>query len=263
MHGKPIGNLSEAIKVQVGHEKDIPVICVPSHDTAAAVAAIPAKEEEFLFISSGTWALIGAELDEPIINEAVFGANLTNEVGAFNKITMLKNSTGMFILEKMKAEYEESKATEVTWETFLSLEARGTSKEVIEVNSAEFFNPESMIQTIIKSVGGIISETIDWGLWIDVVERSMAKNYAQTVADIEKVIGKSFESLYIVGGGSRNSKINQLTAEYTKKEIIVGGVESTSLGNIGVQLNYFNPEMDLKAIRAIIASSIQTFVFKA
>ena len=105
-HGTAIGMLHSNVKEILGISYDVPVICVPSHDTAAAVLAIPAEEDEFLFVSTGTWALIGMELEEPIVNEEVRKRCLTNEIGAFNKITLLRNSAGMFIIQRIKEEYE-------------------------------------------------------------------------------------------------------------------------------------------------------------
>ncbi len=261
-HGKMIGKILPAVKDQIGSDKDIPVICVPSHDTAAAVSAIPADKEEFLFISSGTWALIGAELEQPIINEKVLKAGLTNEVGAFNKITLLKNSTGMFVLEKMKTEYEEEVGKEISWDEFLNIKPIRIDEEIININSADFFNPSSMSKAIMNSINSNNVGKVDWGNLIDVVERSMAENYASTLSDVEEVIGKKFDSVYIVGGGSKNSRINRLTAEYTRKDIITCGDESTSLGNLGIQLNYFFPEFTLKSIRGILKNSIDMIIYK-
>jgi len=254
-HGKIIGDLLPSVKEEIGIVGELPVICVPSHDTAAAVLAIPAEENEFLFISSGTWALIGAELDEPIINESVMEKGLTNEVGAYNKTTLLKNSTGMFILEKMKKEYEEELEKTVTWDDFLSISKNTVVDEWIDVNDSEFFNPVHMGKAIEKSLG-YNKDILDWGHLVSIVQCSMAKNFADTILDIEDVTGKSFNNVYLVGGGSRNETINKLTAEYTGKTVITCGDESTCLGNLGAQLNYFEPKLKLQDIRHIINNSI-------
>lgn len=282
-HGQVIGDLLPSVKEDMGIEGKLPVICVPSHDTAAAVMAIPAEEDEFLFISSGTWALIGAELDEPIMNEAVLSKGLTNEVGAYNKITLLKNSTGMFILEKMKKEYEEENDGKISWDVFLSLTAKSNTAKSntdtwIDVNDPGLFNPthmgraveglievkiEAKIEAKITEKAQTENSSIDWGKLLGVVQRSMAKNFADTTSDLEAVIGKNFDTIYIVGGGSRNQYINQLTATYSRKTVVTCGEESTCLGNLGAQLNHFKPELTLKDIRQIIKNSIEIKSYQA
>lgn len=263
VHGKKIGYLLSSIKEELDIDYDIPVICVPSHDTASAVMAIPAHEDEFLFISSGTWALIGAELDAPIINKAIAENDLTNEVGAFNKITLLKNSTGMFILERIKKEYEVVLNKASTWEELLNLAQTAKKLCLIDVNNQRFFNPKHMAQEIhhylvdSKQHEGLL----DWALIINTVMESMACNYATTINKLEEVTGKTFDSVYLVGGGSKNQVINKLTAMYTGKKVIIGDKESTCLGNIGTQLNYFDPSLDPKRIRKIIENSIVTELF--
>jgi len=263
-HSEAIGEILPSVKEEMGIEGNLPVICVPSHDTAAAVMAIPAKEDEFLFISSGTWALIGAELDQPIMNEMVMAKGLTNEVGAYNKTTLLKNSTGMFILEKMKKEYEEEKNEKVTWEFFLNMSNKDKDGPFINVNDAEFFNPSHMGRAVEKALNEISNNNvIDWTKLLNVVQRSMAKNFSDTISDLECVIGKTFDTIYIVGGGSKNQYINQLTANYSRKDVVTCGEESTCLGNLGAQLNYFEPKMTLKDIRRRIENSIITKTYKA
>ncbi len=258
-HGKAIGDLLPAIKEELGIDGELPVICVPSHDTAAAVAAVPAQEESFLFISSGTWSLIGAETAQPVITREALEANLTNEVGAFGKITLLKNCTGMFILERMKHEYEEENGESVTWDAFLGSNV-GTDRNLsIDVNDPQFFNPAHMSKRIHETLQKTDpSFPYSYPHLIDVVQHSMASNYARTLADLEHVVDTPFERVYLVGGGVRNKVINQMTADYSGKTVVACSAESTCLGNLGTQLNYFYPDMTLKEIREILGRSIVT-----
>ena len=136
-----IGNVQKDILEELGIAYEIPVICVPSHDTASAVAAIPATEERFGFISCGTWSLIGTELEEPIINDNVIESNLTNEVGAFGKITLLKNSAGMFIVNQLKKEYDALCGRKVSWDEISTLAESNESQATIDLNDTDFFNP--------------------------------------------------------------------------------------------------------------------------
>lgn len=258
-HGKEIGKVRRSILDELEIDYDIPVICVPSHDTASAVVAIPSAEKNFAFISSGTWSLIGTELDEPIINEEVRESSLTNEVGAFGKITLLKNSAGMFIIQRIKKEFDAKMNRTSSWNELDKL-AEGYQGEVplFDINGSRFFNPPKMGEEI----WSFLCETnqaageINWGVIVKAVHESMACCYAFTIANIEKITGKKFECIYIVGGGSENTMVNSLTSRRTGKKVIACSKESTALGNIAVQLHYFDPDLDLCEIRRIISRSI-------
>lgn len=264
-HGKVIGNVLQSILDEIEVDYDIPVICVPSHDTASAVAAIPTQEDNFMFISSGTWSLIGTELDEPVITDDVCNMNLTNEVGAFNKITLLKNAAGMFIIQQIKKEYDYITERNNSWEELNAL-ADGYTGEtpMFNVNNVRFFNPVNMGREIwnylleTKQVTG----EINYGAIIKAIQESMACCYAATISDLEKITGRHADAVYIVGGGSKNVRIDKLTASRTGKKVIACANESTALGNIATQLVAFDPTMDLKKIRAVIANSIETTVFE-
>lgn len=266
VHGNKIGDLLPSIKEQLGIDYDIPVVCVPSHDTASAVAAIPAAEDEFIFISSGTWSLIGAELDTPIINKEAMKSELTNEVGAFNKITLLKNSAGMFIIQRIKKEYDEFTGKNNSWESINNLSLNIEEVTLMDVNDVRFFNPKSMVKEILQylsETGQYDKEVIDWGVIVKTVQESMACNYAVTIRNLEEVVGKVFDTVYLAGGGSQNVLINELTAKRTGKRIVTCGKESTCLGNLGVQLNYFDSGRTLKEIREILKNSIEINEYKS
>ncbi|GKX29812.1 L-fuculose kinase [Vallitalea longa] len=259
IHGETIGNLLPAIKAEVGIDYDIPVICVPSHDTASAVVAIPTMEDNFAFISSGTWSLIGAELEKTVVTKEVLESNLTNEIGAFNKITILKNSAGMFIIQRIKKEYDEITNRDNSWEEINNIaELYNGEVPLININNNRFFNPVHMG----KEIYSYLTETnqikgdFNWSVVIKAVQESMACCYAQTISSLEKVIGKQFEDIYIVGGGSKNIVVNKLTAKRTGKRIIACSKESTSLGNIVVQIKHFEKDISLKDMRDIVKKSI-------
>ncbi len=261
VHGERIGNISKNILDELKIEYDIPVVCVPSHDTASAVVAIPTKEKDFAFISSGTWSLIGTELDSPIINEEVRNNNLTNELGALGKITLLKNSAGMFLIQRIKKELEEVLNKELTWrEIDLMADDYTDGSPMFDVNDGRFFNPTNMIDEIwsyLKETDQV-GEGLNYGAIIKAVYVSIACCYAHTIAQIEGITGKYFEGIYIVGGGSRNKPINKLTSMLSGKKVIACDKESTSLGNIAVQLKYFDSDLDIFSIRDIIGNSIKT-----
>lgn len=265
-HGERIGMLRPALREQLGLAYDIPVVCVPSHDTAAAVLAIPASKPDFAFISSGTWSLIGTELAEPVLTPQVLEAGLTNEVGAFGRITLLKNSAGMFLIQRIKKEYEQELGREAAWAELDALAAGAAGEPLLlDCNSPRFFNPPSMsgaIRAYLRE-SGQAAETPAWGQVVRAVYESMACGYAQTIAGLERACGNHFEHVYIVGGGSKNSAVNKATAQRTGKTVVACGKESTSLGCLATQLKYLNPSLGAGELRQILARSVQQTEYPA
>lgn len=261
-HGELIGYLQNDIKEEIGADYDIPVICVPSHDTAAAVLAVPAMEDNFAFISSGTWALVGTELNKPILSDEIYQSNLTNELGAFDTITLLKNGTGMFIIQRIKKEYEINVKQEITWSDMVELSNnyKGDNIPLINVNNIRFFNPKQMgreIWNYLKETNQV-ERDFSWSTVVRAVYESMACSYAITINDTQKVTEKKFDCIYIVGGGAKNEVVNQMTANCTGKIVIACFGESTAMGNIAAQLKYFDNSLDLKSIREVVKNSVNT-----
>ena len=262
-HGEKVGNVRADILEEIGVDYDIPVICVPSHDTASAVAAIPAKEKNFGFISCGTWSLIGTEIEDPICNDEIMEAELTNEVGAFGKITLLKNSAGMFVVNQLKKEYDFINGRKVSWDEISKLAEECDSQAVIDLNDTAFFNPSSMSKAVWKYLveTGQAEGEMQWSVLFKTFYESLAKCYAVTIRNLEKTTGNTFQRIYIVGGGSASRVLLNLTAKYVGKPIVVCYGESTSMGNLAVQLKYFYPELELSGIREIISGSYKTEEF--
>ncbi|MFP4180885.1 MAG: rhamnulokinase, partial [Spirochaetaceae bacterium] len=152
-HGKSRGQLLPAIAEMLEVET-VPFISVPSHDTASAVVSVPAQEDQFIFISSGTWSLIGTELHEPIINDTVYDMSFANEGGASDTITLLKNSAGMHILQNVKREMEQEAGTGYSWDQIVDLSQKaGLSVSLYDPNNTKLFNPVKMIDTITELSG--------------------------------------------------------------------------------------------------------------
>ncbi|MEA4848131.1 MAG: FGGY-family carbohydrate kinase, partial [Clostridiaceae bacterium] len=263
-HGTAIGNLLPALKEELDIDYDIPVICVPSHDTASAVLGTPAREKQFSFISSGTWALIGAECEKPIISDEVMAANLTNEVGAFGKITLLKNSIGMFIIQRLKKEYDEEKGSKCTWDEFNALAESGQGMPALfNVNDSAFFNPFRMSTSIWEYLkkSGQVGGKMNWNTIVSSVHNSMACSYAAALEDISRITGLDYGRVYIVGGGSRNASINRLCADITGWKVVACPMECTSIGNVAAQIKYFYPEYTYRQIKDIVADSLECVTF--
>jgi len=255
-HGEIFGYLKDSLAKSLKINQ-LPFVCVPSHDTASAVTAVPAEEKDFIFISSGTWSLIGTELETPIINKMVYESEFTNEGGVFGSITLLKNSTGMFILQKIKRELQ-AQGEHYTWDELEQISLKfSENAPLINPNDADFFNPASMIKAILdyfqrtkQDYDGSTSTIIAS------VYKSLALSYCEALTQISKVTGKQYNTIHIIGGGARNNHLNQLTADFTGKTVLAGPEEAASLGNIGVQLKYFEKDLSLNAIREIVKKSV-------
>lgn len=256
-HGQERGWIMKSL-AEILEIDSLPFISIPSHDTASAVVSVPAEDDQFIFISSGTWSLIGTELKQPIINDTVFDMSFANEGGAVNTITLLKNSAGMHILQNVKWEMEAKKGSEYTWEEIIALsEKAGLAVSPYDPNSTKLFNPVKMIDTITELSGEKEIENILASSYI-----SLACSYREAIENLESLSGATFGSIHIIGGGSRNAYLNQLTADITRKKVIAGPEEATSLGAVAMQVLYHDPSHDLASLRSILARSVKPRVFE-
>ncbi len=261
-HGKVRGNLMN----ELAEKLDIPVfpfISIPGHDTASAVVTVPAAGGSFAFISSGTWSLVGTELAAPVINDDVYRYELANEGGCCNTVTLLKNSAGMNILQKIKKELEMQKNRSYSWDEIVDLSVKGDALESVseitlfDPNHEDLYNPDSMIRALKALTGESDISRILAGVYI-----SLACNYRRTIHDIEKTVEHEFPVIHIIGGGSKNNYLNQLTADISEKAVVAGPDEATSLGTVAVQLLYHYPDLDLLKIREIISKSVNPVHFE-
>lgn len=253
-HGVVRGRLRGEIATRLG-SKAIPSISVPSHDTASAIVSVPTLEKDFAYISSGTWSLIGTELEQPIINKEVQSHGFSNEGGAFGSITLLKNSCGMHILQNIKREIEFSDTKKYPWDDLVAMAMpflQGGLYRTFDPNDASLYNPTSMVSAVRALVG-----SDDLGLVLASAYHSLAVSYAQAIIDLEHITGKRYTAIHIIGGGARNWHLNQMTADISKKKVIAGPVEATSLGIIAIQLMHSHPEMTITDVRSIIKDSVK------
>lgn len=267
VHGRKIGNLRREILDELGIAYDIPMICVPSHDTACAVLAIPSEEENYLFVSSGTWALIGAQCREPVISDAVLEASLTNEAGAFGRTTLLRNSAGMFLIQRLKAEYEEETGAQISWTDFTKIASQYEGEPVIfDVNDIRLFNPRNMasaIRMIIQEQNERVTDPcqISWPMLMASVYCSLGSGFAQVLKKVAACTGDQYERVYIVGGGSRNAMINQRCANQLQLPVYACDMECSSVGNAVSQLAYHLPDLKYEGLRKVITRSLKTTVY--
>lgn len=254
----PPGTILGKIKEELARELNIPqisVVNICSHDTASAVVSVP-NQEDFLFISCGTWALVGTELDEPIINEKSYQYNLTNESG-FNKTTrFLKNITGMWILQELKKELTR-KGKDYSYDeiTEIAMQAK-PFKCFIDTDHSSFQQPGNMIERIqdyARKTNQEIPETD--GELVRCIYESLAFKFRYTIEEILDCVGKSYNKINIVGGGSRAEILCQMTADATGLITVAGPVEASSIGNCLVQLITHGHIKDIHKAREIVNHS--------
>lgn len=255
--GTIIGKLHPAISNSTGLKK-IDVVAVGSHDTASAVAAVPNLKNNWAFISSGTWSLIGIETENPIINNKSFEYNFTNEGGVGGKIRFLRNVMGMWIIQQIKKEWELEGKIYSYAQLNKMAEKAAPFRCFIDVDSQEFLNPQSMISAInkyCKDTNQNVPKTK--AEYIRSVLESLAFKYRVIIESINSISKIKIEVINIVGGGSQNELLNQFTADCNGLKVVAGPVEATAFGNILVQAIAKNLIKDISSGRKIISKSIE------
>ncbi|WP_458115949.1 rhamnulokinase [Arthrobacter sp. D2-10] len=254
--GELIGNLMPEVADRTKLPASTKVIAVGSHDTASAVAAVPASSPNFAYISSGTWSLVGMELRHPVLTEASRTANFTNERGVDRTIRYLRNVGGLWLLSECQRSWAED-GTDETLEALLAAAAAlPPGGPQIDADSDAFVPPGDMPQRIQHAVGDSQSPLLQHpAAIVRCILDSLAVGYARTLADAETLTGVEAEVVHIVGGGSQNQLLCQLTADATGKPVIAGPVEATALGNILVQARANGHiEGNLSTLRSLVAA---------
>ncbi|MBS4199258.1 rhamnulokinase [Bacillus sp. FJAT-49732] len=231
------------------------IINIASHDTASAIIGTPGKGVNWAYLSSGTWSLLGMELDSPIITEASFKENYTNEWGAFGTYRFLKNIMGMWILQEVQRNLPE----EISYEQLI-VEAKQVPpyEQLINFDDDRFLNPKNMIEEIqayCLETNQVIPKTA--GELAAAVFYNLAIMYAVAIQNLEKIVDENIELLYIVGGGSQNEFLNQLTADLSRKTVCSGPVEATAIGNLLMQLISMEKITSLEAGRILVSKSFE------
>ncbi|HUJ08663.1 MAG TPA: rhamnulokinase family protein [Verrucomicrobiae bacterium] len=247
-------------------EFDLPgtqVIASCSHDTGAAVAAVPAQGKGWAYLSSGTWSLLGLESKKPIINEKSRQYNFTNEVGFGGRIRFLKNIIGLWIQQECRRAWRKE-GREFSYEHLGVLAAQAEPlKALINPNAEPFAKPDNMPQKIAafcRATGQVAPA--NEGEFIRCILESLALLYRQTLDRMEDVTGKPIATLHIVGGGSQNKLLNQLSANATGRIVVAGPVEATATGNVLIQAIALGHLKDLEELRSVVRSSFEVTTFK-
>jgi rhamnulokinase len=239
--GETVGTLLPGIAARTGLDPATAVVAVGSHDTASAVAAVPAVatgagRENFAYISSGTWSLVGVELPKPVLTEAGRQANFTNERGVDGTIRYLRNVGGLWLLSECQRSWTQQGYTATLEELLAAAAALPFGGPQINADDSYFIARDNMperIRAAVRNTGAVLTD--DPAAITRCILDSLAAGYARTIADAERLADVPVDVVHIVGGGSQNRLLCQLTADATGKRVIAGPVEATALGNLLVQ----------------------------
>lgn len=252
--GDLVGALTADVQKQTGYGA-IPVIAVAGHDTGSAVAAVPAKNEKFAYLSSGTWSLMGIETKEAIINHISYERNFTNEGGIEGTTRFLKNICGMWLYERCRKEWTDAPKSHP--ELIAEAMKQPAFQSIINPDDACFANPSSMIdaiQTYCKETNQHVPQ--GYAEICRCIFDSLALRYRQVFSYLTEMASFPIEVLHIIGGGSLNDNLNQFTANSCGVEVLAGPQEGTALGNIMVQAKAAGEVKDLWDMHKVIANSL-------
>jgi rhamnulokinase len=233
--GKVLGRLRTSIANDTGVAA-VPVVAPASHDTGSAVAAVPANGDSWAYISSGTWSLMGVELPGPLINDKVLACNFTNEGGVGGTIRFLKNVAGLWLVQECRRSWERAGNAYSYDELTRLAEAAPPFTGIVDPDDASFMLPEDMpkaLAAFCKKTGQ--AEPKEPGAVVRCALESLALRYRWVLERLEELAGRRFDVIHVVGGGSQNTLLCQLTADACNRTVVAGPVEATAIGNVLVQ----------------------------
>ena len=247
---------SGTILGELSNMQNTKVIATTSHDTASAIVSIPMSQPYSAYISCGTWSLVGVEINKPVINEFTSRTFFTNERGVDDTVRLLKNITGLWVLQECKRHWENC-GEKISYDNMIDIARRvENNKSFINLDDNVFLAPDNMIVAIQEycidtnqQIPGSKAEIIRCIL------ESLACAYRKNIEEIEIAINRPVTAIHIVGGGSQNDLLCQLTANFTKKDVIAGPVEASSMGNILVQMKALGEMKNLSDLREVVKKS--------
>ncbi|WP_428938133.1 rhamnulokinase [Fontivita pretiosa] len=254
--GTILGPISGDVAGECGIRTEIPVIAPGCHDTASAVAAVPGQGQDWCYISSGTWSLMGVEIDQPIINDKTLEYNYTNEGGVGGKIRLLKNIMGLWLVQECRRQFAREGHEHTYAELTQMAEGAAEFVAIIDPDHAPFLSPGDMpgkIERFCRQTNQPVPTTR--GQYIRACLESLALTYRRTLAGLEDILGRKIATIHIVGGGSQNQLLNQMTADACARPVLAGPVEATAIGNILVQAMARGQVKSLTEARRIVQAS--------
>ena len=256
--GTNLGSLTAEIAAEVGFT--CKVVVPATHDTGAAVMAVPAADDQVLYISSGTWSLMGTEVKEAICTAESRQFNFTNEGGYDYRFRYLKNIMGMWMINSARNEL----APDMSFSDICEGAAKQSILSIVDANSERFLAPESMSKEVQKACAES-GQQVPQGIWetAAVIYNSLAECYAQTAREIEAMTGVVYDCIHVIGGGANAEYLNRLTAHACHKKIYAGPVETTAIGNISAQMIAAGELENLKTARECIYHSFDITEYEA
>ncbi|HJD34456.1 MAG TPA: rhamnulokinase [Candidatus Mediterraneibacter tabaqchaliae] len=256
MPGTVVGEFTEEVQKEVGF--NCTVVLPATHDTGSAVLAVPTNDDDAVYISSGTWSLMGIERKEADCSMESMKANFTNEGGYDHRFRYLKNIMGLWMIQSVKKEFTE----DLSFAQICEMASKETIPSIVDCNDDCFLAPKSMIKAVqdfCSRTGQQVPETV--GEISSVIYNSLAKCYGDTVQEIEEITGKKYSTIYVVGGGSNAGYLNELTAKYTGKKVSAGPSEATAIGNVIVQMLHDGVFKDLPEARTCVRESFDVVMY--
>jgi len=260
--GAVLGPLLPEVAREIGAAADVPVVAVGSHDTASAVVGVPAATPNFAYISSGTWSLVGLELAEPVLTDAARAADFTNEIGVDGTVRFLKNVMGLWVLSESLRSWEERRYADVELRSLIAAAADFEPlRTVVDINDPRLLAPSTAVDPMPERLVALAAEAGE------VVPRSpvaigrcildsLAIAYRRHVRTAADLAGAAVDVVHVVGGGSQNEVLCQLTADACGVPVLAGPVEAAALGNVLVQGRALGADLpDLAAMRDLVARS--------
>lgn len=259
--GTVLGEISETVRNRTGLRR-VPLVAVASHDTGSAVAAVPARGSDFAYISSGTWSLAGIEARSPILTPKALQANITNEGGVCGTFRVLKNITGLWLLQECRKAW--AKARTYSYDELTQLaEGAEAFVSILDPDNPEFLNPPDMpkaIQGYCQGTGQPVPE--EMGSFVRAILEGLALAYRHALAQLKEVSGQAINKVHIIGGGSRNRLLCQFTADATGLPVVAGPAEATAIGNILLQAMALGRFTTLDEIRKVVRDSFALILFE-
>lgn len=257
MPGTDIGGLTKEVQDLVGY--DCRVVLPPTHDTASAVMAVPSNEEDTCYISSGTWSLMGVERDDADCSAKSKEANFTNEGGYGGRITYLANIMGLWMIQSVRNKL----APDMSYGELCDKASKETIETIVDCQDESFLSPDDMVtavQDYCRKIGQQVPETLTE--LAAVIYNSLATCYADKLKEIEKLTGKKYDRINIIGGGSNADYLNRLTAKYTGVAVHAGPGEATAIGNILAQMLTSGVFDNLAQARDCVKASFDVKVYE-
>lgn len=257
MPGTVVGGFTEEVQKEVGF--NCTVVLPATHDTGSAVLAVPTNDDDAVYISSGTWSLMGIERKEADCSMESMKANFTNEGGYDHRFRYLKNIMGLWMIQSVKKEFTEN----LSFAQICEMASKETISSIVDCNDDCFLAPKSMIEAVQKfcrDTNQQVPETV--GEISSVIYNSLAKCYGDTVEEIEAITGKKYSTIYVVGGGSNAGYLNELTAKYTGRKVSAGPSEATAIGNVIVQMLHDGVFASLPEARTCVKESFDVKIYE-